>query len=358
MLLFLDSYDHYSTPALFEKWTQAGLDAGTADGAGGNAYAIAAVGRNGTNGFRIRAGTSGQRQSGPHLTVAATGATAIWQFGFKSAIAFNVLLIGTTPGSDADLGGIRLSGTWQVWFRINANGTVSCYRDSTLLGTTTIALQQNVYALLEFKVLLHSSTGTVTIRINGAEALALTGQNTQGGASAAWDEFVTPSVEGVALAEWYWDDTIIMDGAGTAYNDLLGDNRVLACFVNGEGAHTDGTPSSGADRALMVDEVSADGDTTYNTKATTNQRDSFTIAGWPSAGLIGAIQLVGQARKDDEGSAEIALGVRVDGVDHDGTAQGLSTDYAMKRQIFEEDPENAAPWAAGSPPELIDLKAT
>jgi hypothetical protein len=348
--LFQDSFDHYATADLTEKWTQ------IIDDTGGNPT-IGAWGRNGTNGLQLNIGGAG-RANRLGLTVPVSGATAIVQFGFRSPSAFSNLDVGTSATSinESRVLSLRQGGTTQVWFRINTNGTISAYQGSTLLLTTDVALQQNVYQYLKFKTLIDNSAGTVAIDVNGVTKSA-TGLDTQVTGSATVDELVLGNLVGTG-SQWQYDDFIVMDSTGSDYNDLIGDHRMLCCFVSAEGAHTDGTPSSGADRSLMVDETEADGDTTRNAKDTANQKDSFAIAGWPSTGLIGPIQVVGQARKEDEGAAQIALGVRVDGVDHDGTGQGLSTDYAMFREIFEEDPENTTAWAAGSPPELIDKKAT
>lgn len=350
--LFGDTCDHYST--LTEKWTQAGQSVG------GTASIVAAEGRNGTSAIRLTPGGSGQRQSGPEIVLATTGSTFVANFSFRSTQAFNSFTLSTSETSSNGAFSVADTGGTQVWGRFNADATISVYRGTTLIGTSDpTGLQQNVVAYLEIKVVLHASTGSVTIKVNGTTVMALTNVNTSGASTTAWTTFRTPSIAGgteSSTFRWYIDDVMVMDGSGSAYNDFIGDHEGLYVPADGEGAHTDGTPSAGADRAAMVDEASADGDSTYNSKAASAERDSFTLSTWPASGVIGPIQVVAQVRKEDNGAANIALGVRISGTDHDGADQGMNTTYAIKREVFELNPGTTAAWAGGAAPELVDAK--
>jgi hypothetical protein len=353
--LFGDTFDHYATAELAQKWTQI-----ITNNDGGSA--VSANGRNGSSCYRSVRGAGGGVNNANRLavTLGASGATCIVGLAFRCNGAFNLQTVGTTWGTaTAALIAIRQGGTVHVWLRPNTNGTLSVYNgDGTLIGTTDagMALSESVYAYIELKVLIHASAGTVDVRINGSSALSATGKDTQNTASATWDEVVIGPTNGVGVS-FDFDDVMIMDGSGSLYNDLVGDHQGLYVPANAEGNHQDGTPSTGSDLAAVVDEASANGDTDYLTHDTVGHRASFTLATWPAAGDIGPIQVVAQARKEEEGAADVNLFVRVDSVDHDGADQGINTSYAIKRQIFEQDPENTAAWQAGTAPEIGVEKA-
>jgi hypothetical protein len=349
-----DTFDFYST--LTQYWTQIYSTGGDAA-----PTITAAMGLNGTYGVRWTGFNSRSRPLA--ITLAPTGAKCVIQTALYIGNTFSGMSVDTSddPSStttNAAIFYVRQGGATQIWLRVNTNGTLSLMRGSTVLATSSLALQQAAYHYFEAESVIANSGGTFIVKVDGTEFINFTG-DTQNTASATWDEVVLIHIwagNGGQTLDIRIDDVLIMDGDGSIYNGMIGDHEGRYCPALAEGAHTDGVPSSGADRALMVDEAPADGDTTYNTKSAAGEIDSFTVDNWPSSGPIGPVIAVAQQRKEDAGSATVKLGVRFSGTDHDGAEQGLATTYAIKKEIFEINPETAVAWVGGTAPEVIDRK--
>lgn len=353
MQLFLDSFDHYADADKASKWTQyvtSGTSAGSAD------TTIAAVGARSTNGLRMRTSTGiftgcGSLNCVPS-TPAPSGATLIVGFRYRCVTAFNLQTVGTDPeaftAANSCLFACRLVGVTQWWVRVNTDGTLSVYRGTTLLGTTSSALTQNVYAYVEIKVLLHASAGTVDVRFNGFSVLALTGVNTQNAGSSVWNEFRFGPFTNASVTnakEWNIDDLYVADASGSAWNDFKGDTRVDATFPNAAGNTSNFTRSTGSDQSATIDEAAANGDTDYNSSAVISDKDTlnFPNAPVPGADIFG-LQVVVQVRKTDAGAAGHKAVTRIAGTDYLGTEYGVPSAYAFIRQSWPVKPSDSTSW--------------
>jgi hypothetical protein len=338
-LLFVDSFDHYATAALLQKYTQ--MSGGTAADP-----TIGAYGRRSTNG--VRWSTTNDSGKALRKVIGASGATAIIGFSFVQTGAFSGLHVSTNASFAAQSNIVCMflqGGTNQVWVRINSTGTLSVLRGSTVLGTTTNALSVGVTYYIELKVLLHDSTGTVGLRVDGVSWLSLTGQDTVNTSSATWDEFAFGHVSSnLTTITWSADDLYVADGSGSDLNDFAGDVRIDVCQPTADGAATSFTPSTGADNYAMVDEAEADGDTTYNESTTVNHIDSFTTENAPSSAAIIAVAVTVQARKTDAGASTIAGLTRISGTDYPGSNQATPSSYAFHQQIWENSPATSVAW--------------
>lgn len=336
MLLFCDSFDHYATAEITQKWTSGVLTAGP------NSIAIGAVGRNSTNGLRTT-WADGNADVYVRKTVTPSGSTAIIGFALNAS-AFN--------GVDTNnpLLEIRDSGTAQISLRINSDGTLDVVRgtfNGTLLGTTSSGITAGAYSYIEFKVVLHASAGTYAVRVNGSTVLSGSGANTAGAGTTTWTE-VQLITDGTAGAHrdtgtWDIDDLYVCDGSGSNNTDFLGAIRVKAIFPDGAGASTDFTPSVGANYE-NVDEASTDGDTTYNSETTVGDHDTYTFAALGIAGTVKAVQTNLMVRSAGAGSETIAPMVRIAITDYQGTSTGVSTSYTDKMQVYEVSPATSVAW--------------
>lgn len=330
-LLFIDSFDHYVTADLGEKWTTWG----------GTQSISAGTGRRGSASLRSTGGAANYALKG----VAVSGATAILGFAFNGA----------------SLGGNRIAGIYDgpgakehVYLTANSDGSLSVYRSAntipsngtigaTLLGSTAAGLiAAGTFAYLEWKVLLHDTTGTVAVRVNGASALALTGQDTSNG-SLVWSSFWLGSGSSNLTADF--DDLYVLDGTGAApWNDFLGDCRVDARYPTAAGATTGWTPNTGANWAA-VDDAAPNDDTDYTSAATAGLTDTFVVQDAPVTGAaIYGVQHNLSAKKTDAGSASIAPVIRHSGVDYVGANLNPGTTYAVLQQIAAVNPGTAAAW--------------
>lgn len=343
MLRFVDSFDFYATADLTKgRWTQ------LVPGAGGGSASptIESVGRRSTSGVRLQATGSGDRQTyNMRLAVpTASGATCICGFAYNQQQTFSGTA-SNTEDTASTLFAVRLFGVTHVWFRINAAGTISALRGTTLLGTSTFTLNVGTTDYLEFKVTISNTVGVVQFRKNSVldATLNLSGIDTNnGGATDTWDEIkigslcggsgTTPNIDG------RFDDFILMDGSGSFNNDFKGDRAITALLPNAVGNSNASTPSSGgADRYTMVDEAALNSDTDYNTFAAAADKDTYGFGNCPISGSpIEAVCVNLVARKADTGVATIAAVARISGTDYDfGVSIGVSSSYTIQQQIWE-----------------------
>jgi len=244
--LWMDSFDHMVGADLAAKYNTAG---GTIS---------AGAGRRGSAAYYANAGPA--YTGGLTRTLAPADNTCILgvavKLGDVSSSGYYYFL------------GVLKAGTVQCSVNINASGYLQLYRGDnggTLLATAaTQPLIANTYSYVELKVVVHPSTGSATLRVDGTSVLTVPTANTAAGGSAGWDQ-VRIGGNSFAIAYPSLDDYYVLDGSGSApLNDFLGNVRVDAGYPTGAGATTGWTPSAGANYAC-VDEATPNGDTDYVT---------------------------------------------------------------------------------------------
>jgi len=361
-LLFMDSFDHYATADIAKKWTQLVSGNGTP-----TATVIGAYGRNSSNAPRFTAVGflgSGGRSEPLGITVAPANNVCIVGCAVKYS-SLSLLAVGTKPSvsywgdgtSDSSnwLASISETNTYQLWFRVNTNGTISAMRGnagaSVVLGTTSTALQVGVWAYVEIKALIDPSAGTVDIRINGVSGLSLTGQNTRTSANSGWTNcgfgYFTQTGAGTITADF--DDLVVMDGSGARNNDFLGDVTIGCLYPDADGnSHawvlSTGTPDNNEDY-LCIDEALVNDDTDYISTNVLNAKSTFSMEDVAAGANIKAVQIVSSQRKAAEGPGKIKHVVRSNSTDYDLTEHGIGgTSYAFLRSVVETDPATAAAW--------------
>ena len=197
-LLFMDGYEHLVTADLAEKYDS------VSSGSVSTSYA--------------RTGSASLNASG-YVGVALnpTGLTAIWGGGMYSISSSSYIEFG--------YGGFAGAANAQLTVQLQGDGSLAVKRGVTVgteLGRTAAGVFRfSVWNYLEIKVTFDNSTGTVTLKLNGVEVLALTGKDTVQQTEVAWN-----------CMRWggggYYDDVYICDGNGSQNNDFLGQIRVVA----------------------------------------------------------------------------------------------------------------------------------
>lgn len=226
--------------------------------------------------------------------------------------------------------------------RMKTDGEIEVYRANTLLGTTTGAsVGLNAWSYLEVKVLSNDTTGTVEVRINGDTKLSLTGIDTKVGSNAYHDavRFLGITAIGHSI-----DDVYILDGSGSANNNFLGDQRVVAIFPNAEGTTNDFTPSTGTDNSALVDEVAPNDDTDYVESSTVGHKDLYAYGNISGLGTIAGVQVNTDCRETDASDFNVITVVRSNVTESDDAGQALTASYLTKFRIVEQDPDTAAAW--------------
>ncbi len=352
-LRFLDSFDHYATADLTDKYTQI-------INASGNSWAIGATGARSTNGARASTGTN-QAQNPLAVVIGdVSGDTFICGFRFMQTGAFSGLRYDTSPdttrlGPSASFGGsaaeflfcVRQAGTIHFWVQILTNGQIRVIQgNGTVLGTTSNALSTGAFYYMSFKVKIADGTsGTVDILVNGVSWLSVSSLDTRNGGSATWDEFVYGKLVSTASISWDFDDLYLADDSGSGWNAMKSDVRIDALYPTSNGTTRDWTRSTGSDDFSLVDETAPNDDTDYLEAAAAG--DLVTM-GFPDAPAVGAdiygVQVVVSAKKTDAGSAGHKGATRIGSTDYLGTEVGLTTGYTFQRQCWDLSPDSGVAW--------------
>jgi len=337
-LLFMDSFDHYASADLLEKWTYRK----------GDYFSIGAYGRNGTNGLLC---TNTSQTS--HLAATVLGGVDEVIVGF----AVKPIVITAAGASLLSFGG---GTTWECGVAVLPDATLQPFRGTanfttdgpgsmsylTLIGSASSSgLQQGVWSYLEVRMKCHDSAGTCIIRLNGIEVLNLTGLDTLYSTSTL-TRFAVAST-GTFNTYFHIDDLVVMDTTGSLNNTFMGDVTISAIFPTGAGNSSGWTPSAGSNYDC-VNETSPNDDTDYNATSVLTTKDLYAFADAPAGADIRAVQVLAAVRKGAEGPGQVKLVTRSNSTDYDGVAQGIGgTSYSYVREVYETDPATAVAWTEG-----------
>lgn len=329
MFRFGDSFDHYSTAQIPQKWTTYST-----------AIAITSPGANGPGCMTLGG------QAGFHQTLTAE---PTWVIGFR----FNL-----TAGSNNTLcclfdGGV--GGTMQCELRVNSGGTISVMRNNAALagGTSTVALPAGVWTYVEWMVTIGTSiaANSCIVRINNSVVINVTtGQSTQQSANAHADTVVfgRDSNAFVQNVTGSWDDVYILDGTGGAPNNTFwGDTIATALLPAANGSNTAWSYAGGSSAWASVADNPPDGDTSYIFDSNPGDISTFPLSALGSSPPgIHAVQVTHSSRMDVAGAHSVAPEVRSGGTNYPGTAVTLTTSYAMYVSQWPTDPATGLPWTS------------
>lgn len=310
-LLFCDSFDHYSTSEIINKWYTGGCQI------------EAASGRNGTAALR-----NDSISSYVYKSLSSSYDTLYVGFAVKPA---------AIDGSDRAFIRFYEGSTLHTDIRVEAlSGKIKATRNGTQLGiSTNQVIFADTWVHLQVKVYIHDSAGTVDVLANGVNVLSISGVDTQNGGTGVINRV---ALYGITDSYAYFDDFWLDD------SEFLGDCRIECLFPSGAGATTAWTASSG-NNYECVDEATPNSDTDYVSSSTADQIDTYAFGNLATtAGAVKGVQVSAFARKDDAGSRNIALVARPGSTDRAGDTQALSDSYTYYSQIWETNPDTSAVW--------------
>lgn len=322
-LRFFDSFDHYATGDIAEKWTSAvGMSV------------VAGVGRRGTAAIGHTGGAA-------HLRI-TLDPQPTWIMG--AAIKRPAILSG---GYLLWLGDVSSE---QCGLYLNLDGSVSFRSGTTTLGTSIASIPEGIYTYVQLKVTIHDTLGSYEVRFNKDTVLSATGVKTQNTANASANVVClvsrlstndAPAYSNIAAC---YDDFYVCDGVGDMNNDFLGDVRVDSALPIGPGAAAQFTPSAGSNYQC-VNEGQPNNDTSFVMSKTPGHIDTYGFADivHEPSGILG-VQVLANAKKDDAGERSIATQTLSGGTNFSGATQSLGTEYKYHRAILEVDPATAQPW--------------
>jgi hypothetical protein len=317
MLLYLDSFDHYTTPS--QKYPLAGVATPLINSSGG---------RFGTNGMVCS--DSGR---GAGRTLDSPIDNFIIGVAYRPGIGNNQPVLAFRDGA-----------TPQVELRLNPSNQLYITRNGTTLATSTRVLLTLLTYYIEWKVAIDDAAGVAELVIEGTPEITLSGVDTRN-AGTTVDRFYLQGLGGGDGQSAQFDDLYLADDSGSVNNDYLGDLRVQYRAPNGNGnsSQFDGSDGNSIDNYLLVDESVPDDDTTYVQSPDVGDKDTYTYEDLtPTAGSVPGVQIIPYAKRTDAGAREIVTVARLSGTETDSASTGLLTDYAYYPDVRETKPGGGA----------------
>lgn len=331
-LLILDSFDLYNgtgtNTGLQAKWvpsTTSGLSLVTGRFSGRAVEQAALGGLNAGPGYRVLPST--YTSGGVGFAMRCTSFPAV---GVDATVCpFIEVLSGAN---------------YQLGVKLKNDGSLVVYRltglsAGTVLGTTAAGvILLNSWHFLEWGFAIHDSTGTITLKVDAATVLNLTGQDTNN-SGGNWDrvQFLQPA--GSTVGTYQIDDLYCLDSATT-----LGERRVETLYPTSDVAQGFAR-STGSTNYTLVDEATVNGDTDYVQGSTVGDVDTYGFGDLSSTPTtIDAVQVTAFAEKTDAGSRSIALQVKSGATTSDGSNYALAASYGKFERILTTDPNTATAW--------------
>lgn len=253
----------------------------------------------------------------------------------------------TVQGSDT-VRWIQLddSATEQCSLRIDSSGYLKVYQGSTLKATSAspVFTSQNTWYWVAMKFVVHNSTGSILVYVNGTEVFNASSLDLTGTANAYATKVHFRRSAADAAAEGSLDNLHIYDGSdGSPYDAILAEHRIYYGLPDGDGVATDWTASSGSDYAC-VDENPPNEDTDYISSATVGHRNSFTVPDFDGDLVIHALSLTMQARKDDATTRGIKGYSLISGTRYYSSEFSMGATYVLHTAQWIKSPASSADW--------------
>ena len=246
----------------------------------------------------------------------------------------------------------------QVTLRVQTSGALEVVLGTLSAGTTlgTSATQPftaGTWHHVEMKWVASSTTsatdGTVTVNVDGVEALAITGVDNVATSNREASQVEFCATTNTSMMPIYVDDIFAWDSSGSYNNDFLGDKDVLPYYFDDDGSDNDWIRSTSGDTTgdafAEVDETAQDGDSTYIEASSSSDVQTLELAAVPSSvsGISGVI-FVNMMRKTGAGSSTVEVSCIETG-SAESTAEAINPtqSYAYYETVVERDPQAGTP---------------
>ena len=261
MLLFSDGFNHYGNllegTDLLEKWS-AIEGGGSSYRTTGRLSGLAALSMDGAGNYRRLKKSFGQTYEelivGVALKRVATSYPTMTFLEFWS------------------------SGSLQVQIRSASDGAVEVATDpnaSSALAVSSKKMAHGYWYYVEVRVYPHPTSGSIHIRVDGADWLQQTGLNLAPTASGADTIALVDDTD--AYSRTVFADLYVQDNSYTTNNDFLGDTYVLLYLPNAS-AQAEWSPVGASTNVEAIAEQFHDDDATYIAASTVNLEDRYYIA--------------------------------------------------------------------------------
>src|SRR3569833_1599877 len=216
--LFTDSFDHYNTSQILNKWSYGNI-----------AYTSIVSGMVGATGscICVSNGQTVVKNVGLNATTLSCGARVRID---NMTWMFPLVVFGD-------------AGTTQLLVTSNAAGAIVVYQganyntlNGTMLGMSTqinlISAQNWAYVEAQ-ATFTTNATGSVTVKVNSQTVLTLTNVQTTSTGNAYANQIWLYTVNG--NSNEYFDDVYVNDNSGSCYTGFDGDQRIVCVYPAGAG---------------------------------------------------------------------------------------------------------------------------
>lgn len=212
-------------------------------------------------------------------------------------------------------------------------------------------IQPNVWNFFELEIKLHKTEGFVRIYMNGDPTAIIDAEGIDtmfGGLGAARYIDLDVHNQFAAGEPWRIDDIYMIDAPVR-----IGPIRIESLPVNGNGAHQDFTPLTGADNAAMVDDATPVVED-YVIGTAPGQYDEYTMTNLSStAAEIFEVNIVMLGQQTGSTIRAIALGVESEGVVSKGNDIYMGSGFARYERRLLKNPNGDVDWTKPSVDALI-----
>lgn len=322
-VVLMDGFDYYAAAeATIAGWSGP-MTTVSAGRYGGQAARMGGVTNNITKTFPV-AGATFSVAARIRFATTTVGSTSFPLFALLEGTTNHINVIASTAG----------------------DGKISAYRGTTLLGTSaSVVLTLNVWHWINVIGVIHDTTGSVRILVDGAEVLTLTAQDTRNAGTTGLATSLQISRNNNNDNRDY-DDLIVRDDS-----TAIPDHRIATLVPSGNGNSSQFTGSDGnsTDNYLLVDEVPHNSDTDYVESSTAGQIDTYAMGNLPAgAATVLAVQERLVARKTDAGARAGRTVIRSGGANYEGADIALADTYVSYGTLRLTDPATAATWTVAN----------
>ena len=221
----------------------------------------------------------------------------------------------------------------------------------TEIQSTTPLVSVGNFHSIQFKAFINATTGFVEVRIDNDVVVwdaAVTGLDTDPSLYGMTGQFELGGAfaSGVGRSpEWSVDDVFVINDAGSINNDFVGDKQAFLLLVDGDGSTQDWGFVGGASAWEAIDEIPADGDTSYIEATSVNDISVFSLEDVATnlIDIIG-VQMTHVVRKLDAGAATLQGSLVSNGSTGAGVDRSITENYAHWNDVIEQDPDGPTAW--------------
>lgn len=289
------------------------------------------------------------RRGGKSLAIGSSAsANEIFPVPGSPTTLFAHVAVNPQTSTGAFLGFNEAGGNHVMLYRAS-DGMISAYRASTsnLLGSSAAGVMPvSAYTSVQVKVVIHDTTGSVEVRLNGSATpiINVTNVDTRNSGTGVVTAVMLGGMSGFGIGTSNHDDLVVWDTTGSENNTWLGDLRVDSIMPTADGDTTTMTTSSGSDHYALVDEVPASG-TDYVQSGTPGNKDLYQLADLShTPASIYAVLVAGSLLKDDAGTREVAFVLKSSSTESDSANMAPSTASLRYTKVWNTDPNGNITW--------------